>query len=352
MNKKTSYAIKGAIIFFIIGGVIEYIRQYVNRDQRIPFEADWWEIFRKALLGALIGLGGGLALGAYRDHEINTQYGGVMALFLLKMDDEHKVDGASYHIQRKIDKLIGLLKGKFDGCLEGDPYIGGSIEKGVATVFSDYDLNLHFTANAGTLEGIYNNILNYFNNIYSDNGLKKVRAQGKSVGLFFEIDGEEVRIDIVPKRAQKGSQAMSMYVNPEFSASSKSWIKTDPLLQSSVIPESQSFQRVVRLLKVWSQHNDIKIGSTYLMYLVSEAFREYSYKIHGKIDDQLITVLKYIGQNLNGKRIIDPSNSSNVISDSLRDSEKEELVAKIDSMLGDIESMPQHIVTYFPSLYS
>jgi hypothetical protein len=236
--------------------------------------------------------------------------------------------------------------------LESDPYIGGSVEKGVATVYSDYDLNLHFTSSSGTLEQIYHSVLDYFNNDYSDSTLTKVRAQGKSIGLFFEIDGEDVQIDVVPKRTQKGNQAMSMYVNPDLSASGKSWIKTDPQLQSSALPTSPSYQKVVRLLKIWSQHNQIKIGSTYLMYLVSDAFSHYSDKIPGKIDKQLITVLKYIANNLHGKRIVDPSNTANVISDSLSISDKDALIEKIHTMLDDIETMPQHIVTYFPSLYS
>lgn len=352
MNKKVSYSLKGGLAGLIIGGIIEYIRQYQARDPRYSFIPDWIEIFRKAVIGALIGAGSGLALGALKDHEINAQYGGVMAMFLLNVDNEHKVSDPSYHVQRKLNKIITLLKSKFEGCLESDPYIGGSVEKGVATVYSDYDLNLHFTSNSGTLEQIYHSVLDYFNNDYSDSTLTKVRAQGKSIGLFFEIDGEDVQIDVVPKRTQKGNQAMSMYVNPDLSASGKSWIKTDPQLQSSALPTSPSYQKVVRLLKIWSQHNQIKIGSTYLMYLVSEVFSHYSDKIPGKIDKQLITVLKYISNNLHSKRIVDPSNSANVISDSLSISDKDTLIEKIHTMLDDIETMPQHIVTYFPSLYS
>ena len=352
MNKKASYSLKGGIAGFVIGGLIEFFRQLDARDRSVPFDPDWWEIFRCALIGAVIGALGGLAIGALRDHNIDAQYGGVMALFLLRMDEEHKVDGPSHKVQKKINKLITLLKVKFDGCLDVDPYIGGSIEKGVATVYSDFDLNLHFTADSGTLEEIYTSLLDYFKNDFDDKSLVKVRAQGKSVGLLFEIDDVETRIDIVPKRMQKGGQAMSMYVNPEFSATSKSWIKTDPELQSLALPESPSFQRIVRLLKIWSQHNEIKISSTYLMYLVSDAFKGYSNRIPGKVNAQLIIVLNYIANNLISRRIVDPSNSSNIISESLGASEKEELVEKINSMLDDIKSMPQHIVTYFPSLYS
>jgi len=69
MNKKTKYAINGALTFGILSGLSNARQQNITQGD-LPF--DWQEFARQTLKGSSFGLLGGYAIGALEDY-LNDQ---------------------------------------------------------------------------------------------------------------------------------------------------------------------------------------------------------------------------------------------------------------------------------------
>lgn len=188
----------------------------------------------------------------------------------------------------------------------------GSIEKGTAIhLSSDADIFISLSSSLPSgygLADIYNDLcrafpVNQFN----------TRRQNVSLGINFS----GYSIDIVPgKRISQWGNDHSLYVN-----STGTWTKTNVYNHIQLISNSGRANEI-KLMKIWKSRHGLKFPSFYLELLVIEA-------LYGKhrlnLEGNFQTALEYIADNIATRRIVDPNNSANIISDDISVSQKREI---------------------------
>lgn len=197
----------------------------------------------------------------------------------------------------------------------------GSRAKGTAiSLASDVDYLVSLTSGCneknGGLKSIYNSLFNKLNNNYQD-----VRKQNVSVRI--NLNGLEV--DVTPARKQAGNtNNHNLYVSK-----SDSWKQTN--IQKHIIDILNSGRtNEIKLLKIWRELNGIDFPSIYLEYLVINNILLNKSKdinnLSNNISYSLTELAKDSGNPLYS-RIVDPANSTNILSDLLSQSEKSKIIS-------------------------
>lgn len=222
----------------------------------------------------------------------------------------------------KIDQLKTTLQAWARGC-----YLGiinsGSRAKGTAiSLVSDVDLLVSLSCNCnennGGLKGIYDSLHNKLSGIYPN-----VRRQNVSIRVSLSSDflSNKLEVDITPARKQLGNtNAHRLWVSKL-----DTWRQTN--IQRHINDVSQSGRtNEIKLLKIWRELNKLDFPSIYLEYLLINILK---FKSGGL--DNLEKNFRYIlselakAHNPLSVRIIDPANSTNVLSDLLMKGEKDKI---------------------------
>ena len=192
----------------------------------------------------------------------------------------------------------------------------GSRAKGTAIKgSSDMDMFLSITDrnNEDTLQNYYNEIYDFLKN----KGYK-VRKQNVSIGIqYYGYD-----IDIVPAKKTNQSSYMKDWKSyyDHWLWSNKKQHRTKTNIQKHIdIVRDNSLQNYVMLTKVWRNNHGLDFPSIYIELMVNEAL---SKKRSYDLAEDFYYILSYIRDNIENKKIVDPSNSQNIISDSLSTQEK------------------------------
>jgi len=183
----------------------------------------------------------------------------------------------------------------------------GSYAKGTGVRGStDVDLFISVDPDTpGTLRDIYENL---------DAWLRAKgyasRPQNVSIGLRYS----ELRVDLIPARKQRGNTSdHSLYRRK-----AQTWTQTNIATHISKIKDSGRIDEI-KATKIWRNLNRLDFPSFYLELTVLDA-------LYGKNKNQPATnfhvVLEYLRDKFPGARVVDPANSSNIISDDLIASEK------------------------------
>ena len=339
MNKTIKYAINGALW---IGGINALMNALNQKEKQQPNESfNWNEFFKAFCKGAFLGGAGGLVIGAVRDHEMTEAliYAGGTAGYIKSTLENNSDTDSSLLIKAKgiQDKLYVA----FGDLLSEYPSLNGSVKKGTAIVGSDIDVVVKFNKNAGTIEDIRNLAGDYLTNKYCDKRLNKVRNQNHSVGLFFELNGEIKRIDVVPMREIENGKGDTFL----YSSLDARIIKTNSKIQSKVLNFTAKEKKIIKLLKSWKIENQIDISSVFIEHIVKRAFNEMY--VPRRLDNALLIVIEYLANKITKIRIVDPANTNNIISDSLSDNEKETIQNFCLTMLNNIEKDERNILDYF-----
>ena len=93
--------------------------------------------------------------------------------------------------------------------------------------------------------------------------------------------------------------------------------------------------------------NKKSVKSFFVELITIKAF-EKSSDVPTGIWEKLEMVLEYIRDNVQTIRLEDPANSNNVVSDTMTNSEKENLYWDIKQMLEMVESSSDNLKSYFP----
>jgi len=183
-------------------------------------------------------------------------------------------------------------------------------ETGVHGV-SDVDLFISFKENtAGTLRDLFEGTFA----VAQENGWAP-RRQNVSIGIT--VDG--ITADLVPGRVQPGSQNYhSLYLRKR-----ESWTQTNVALHVKTVGESGRL-REIRALKVWRVEHGLDWPSLYLELFAINAL---SGRSRSTLADNVFHVFREIAASISTTRLLDPSNSNNVISDDLTLFEKNRLAA-------------------------
>lgn len=192
----------------------------------------------------------------------------------------------------------------------------GSRAKGTAISLSsdvDYFISLSSgcNVNSGGLKAIYESLFSKLKQIYPS-----VRRQNVSVRI--NLGGLEV--DVTPGRKHSGStNNHSLYLTK-----TDSWTQTN--IQTHISDVSQSgWTDVIKLLKIWRELHGIEFPSVYLEYLLIDNILQYKDSSSDYLADNfwyVLTELEKDTGNPLSSQIVDPGNSSNILSNLMTENEK------------------------------
>lgn len=199
----------------------------------------------------------------------------------------------------------------------------GSRAKGTAIKGkSDVDLFLSITdpENENTLKDYYESVFQYLKN----HNLQ-VRKQNVSIGVkYYGCD-----IDVVP--AKKLNTYSYERYNDHYLWSNKHQCRMLTNIQKHIdLVRNSGVRKEIMLLKIWRENHQLDFPSIYIEQLcVEELQRNNTYNLA----DNFINMLDYIKRNIVFKKVVDPSNCNNIISDSLKEYEKKAIEAKAKESL-------------------
>jgi hypothetical protein len=347
MIKAKKYAINGAIGGGILAAIINVIDQNSGSKKDKPF--NWKEFFLWLIGGATIGGGIGLATGAMTDHvnsleePLDLEYllhAYLNSIRLNKKDQQYNA------LRKKSDWLIEVLRNEFKDDLKLTPYRFGSTEQGTALKETfDIDICLSFKPKTFTsITAMMNEVFTFLKKFNGINGIRHIRKQKKSVGLLFHVNGEEMKIDILPyqcSKKHKNDHSGYMCVNKGmFEAPSRA--KTDVQLLSN-IRLSETQKKILVILKDWKQKADIPISSHLLQYLILEAYKENEGHIPSGFAEKIIMTMCFIEENLVSIRLHGVENTNNVLTD-IPLNKKEDIVLACGNVIDDFEYQPNSIL--------
>ena len=222
-----------------------------------------------------------------------------------------------------------------------------------------------------TLPDMFDDVYKYLRDEYSknDDDLDKenVRKQKVSIGLKFVFDdGDELELDVVPgrERPENGSYNddstdLTLHINPakrtkKEKEDGKTSIKTNIKKHVNLLSGSDRTheRKVARLLKVWKTEKKEKTGGklikSFMMELYTmEAFDNVESTPNG-LWKKVKMVMEYIIKNIESKNLVDPANSTNIVSDSMSDSAKTDTRESMQTTIDEIEENSDKIKEHFP----
>lgn len=188
-----------------------------------------------------------------------------------------------------------------------DATYSGSIAKGTANSCST-DMDIFISLNAQTPE----TLKEIFGKLYT-------AAQGwgwaprqQNVSIGVTVDG--LSVDLVPGRQQAGYQNWHSLYHRR----GDSWRQTNVSMHIDTVRNSGRTNEI-RLAKLWRHLAGLNFPSFYLELCVLEALHGRRY---GELAANLSLTLEWLHANLETRRIMDPANTGNCISDDLTQAEK------------------------------
>mgnify|MGYP001248606005 CR=1 FL=1 len=189
----------------------------------------------------------------------------------------------------------------------------GTAIKGVA----DFDIFISLKADTTqTLKEIFN----LLDDRVKASGIP-TRRQNVSIG----ITQQDLKIDLVPGKVQSGWQNYHSI----YSSKKDTWMQTNIDLHISKVRNSNRQNEII-LTKIWRENNKLDFPSIYLELIVIEALRN---KRVGDLANNFWEVLKYLRDDFSTKRIEDPANTNNVISETLSQAGKSYIASKAKESL-------------------
>src|SRR5690606_34782450 len=296
---------------------------------------------------------------------------------VLDTHDINRVESLDKFIAKK-NKVKEALNKKFSDSKASDAIESGSYAKKTAinTNF-DIDCCLPFRKKTkdeekgyGSLSEMFEDVYKYLKNEYTqeDDDLTKenVRKQKVSIGLKFIIDGDEFDMDVVPGRERpnnndynNNSTDLSLYINPSNRSKkeveeNKTRIKTNIKKHIDLLSGTDKVheRKVAKLLKVWKterkNQNGGKLIKSFMMELYTKEAFDNASEIPYGLWEKVKMVMNHIIDNITENNLIDPANSSNIVSDSMSDSAKSDTKSDMKKTIKDIDEDSDKIKDYFP----
>lgn len=239
-------------------------------------------------------------------------------MFLLQILQKYQArDLANY--SALIAQLQSILKIWANSCFVEIKNSGSRAKDTAISLASDVDYLVSLTSgcneNNGGLKSIYNSLYNKLNANYQN-----VRKQNVSVRI--NLSGLEV--DITPARKQVGNtNNHNLYVSK-----SDTWKQTN--IQKHIIDIKNSGRtNEIKLLKIWRELNKLDFPSIYLEYLIINNVLLNKSKDINNLADNISHALTQLAKDIGNPlytRVVDPANTSNILSDLLNQTEKTKII--------------------------
>lgn len=203
----------------------------------------------------------------------------------------------------------------------GNPtiYNAGSYAKGTM-IQAGYDLDI-------VLNWSYNF---HFSpqNLYNEVGIVLQRKgrypRPKKVGWEIPFPGY-FHIDVIPGKQILNQQNLAYLYNSEIGGRFRSSVK----LQVNHVKKANR-QEIIKLMKLWKIRKDVPIKTFILETMVIDACRGLD---RLQLEPQLNHAFEFISENILRIRIVDPSNSQNIISSDLTENDKNRIKNLADEAL-------------------
>lgn len=350
MKKSGKYAINAGVIVALIALMANAIKQQSEMANAPDQKFDWARLLKAALKGAAIGSAFGFGVGAIMDYRnskvkpLNTD------AYLNDLADQIRLDKNSPQfrvLDLKAELLIDLLAKRFLSELISKPTRLGSTERGTALNRKfDIDIALKFKPRSFTsTESMYFDVLDFLESQVGEHSIVSVRDQRKSIGVIFDIGGNEERIDIVPCKITKGLTSGYLFVNEQgILSNSYSFTKTNiGILNKAKLSETQ--KKIVVILKDWKHRNNLPLKSYLLEQLVLDAYR-CNISIPKSFTKKVVMVLKHISNNLDVAIIRGQENSNNILTD-IPTEDKDKVIQACNRVIDDYIYQPNDILNSF-----
>lgn len=196
----------------------------------------------------------------------------------------------------------------------------GSFAKGTGNKIStDVDLFISLKSDTQeTLKQLYESLYTCATN----QGWSPVR-QNVSIG----ISANGMKLDLVPGKIQAGYQN----VHSLYKRKSDSWTQTNVKMHINTVVNSGRTKEI-RAIKIWRNLHSLSFPSFYLELAVIEGLKGRS---KTNLAANVLHSLSYIGTSLPTRRIVDPENTNNVISDDLTLAEKNAVARQAKASAGE-----------------
>jgi len=350
MGKKTvQYAINGGLIFGITNALLNIIEQ-INDENENP--VNWSKVIKAGGKGALLGAGSGAALGAIMDSRNNNQeLINTSAIIATMFADINLDKDSSVYTQLtlKADEIIRLIKEKLESKLGAEIIKIGSSEDGSALQENfDIDIAIPFNNRSfSSTQAMIHFLLEFIDNSYDDDDLIEVRMQKKSIGLLFDLEGDEYKIDLVPlKLSNSNSKETVGYlaVNNTSLFGKNSYTKTN-ISSLKEIKLTPTQIKVLVILKNWKRNESIPISSHLLKLLILDAYKSNKNRIPRDLTKKLIMIFSHISENIMFRRITSVENTNNVLTD-MSLTNKRKIKKACDKIIEEYNYQPNSIVEY------
>ena len=200
----------------------------------------------------------------------------------------------------------------------------GSRAKGTAIKGkSDIDIFISITDKNGqyAIEDLYNNLYSFFRKELADS--IPMRKQNVSIGI--EYSG--CSIDLTPAKRYNGHNYIShgRRYDDHWLYSRKSDSRTLTNIQKHIeLVRYSGLTNEMMLLKIWRNENNVELPSIYLEILTTEVLSNY----RNGLADNFKSLLSAIRDTVLTRKIVDPSNSTNIISNDKNITPQEKQYAK------------------------
>lgn len=347
MNKRTKYAINGALIGGTVFGILDGIKQYNEIQESSGKDFDWGRLLLTVGKGASIGGSGGFLLGAWRDYEnskvrpINTD------LSLIKLSDEIRLDESHptyVKLKEKGQSLVFMLLTKYGSDIESTPRLGSTLNGTALKYNFDIDYAINFKHDAfNNIEQMFDSVHDFFEGSVGNNDIQRVRRQRKSIGVFVNIDGIEHKIDFAPCKLSKGKRngAGYLHVNGNSFFGNPSYTKTN-VRELNKVKLSHTQRRIILLLKNWKERNDLPLSSHLLQHMVLDAYA-FTPSIPKGFTKKVVMVIRHMADNLHFAFIRGVENTNNVIT-AIPQSDKDIIANAAREVIKDYEYQPNSIL--------
>lgn len=226
-----------------------------------------------------------------------------------------------YSYSSQISTLKSILQTWANSCFL-EVLESGSRAKGTAIhLASDVDYLVSLTSscneNKGGLKSIYDSLYKKLKENYPN-----VRKQNVS----FRILLSDLEVDITPARKYNGNTNYhSLYLSKK-----DTWQQTNIQIHKNDVSQSGRTNEI-KLLKIWRELHKIDFPSIYMEYLIITNILYNKSTDSSNLENNFHYILTELSKN-NGNpifsRIVDPSNSSNILSDLLSINEKNIIINK------------------------
>ncbi len=230
--------------------------------------------------------------------------------FFRKILEVHKITpDQKKFIETSQIKLEKVFQKHLNG--EFNVFYGGSLEK-KTMIREECDLYVIINFPPQTTD----NIENIYSNVGKILNKKWKKSRSKSIGWESQLKNY-FHINIIPGIEIKPEEFIAYYYNSD----NQTQIETNIKAQISHISNSNR-EDLIKLMKLWKIRRNVPIKSFILEELAIIGSKGVS---RIQLEKQILQVFRYIHDNIESKKIYDPANQNNVISDLIKDSEKTEI---------------------------